>query len=535
MAGPEMAEKKGERAVKLLYFFEVAGKLRLLSPLGLYRLIAAMLRYGVNVMVLLKLAEKTAGNRVAIVDDQETLSYRQLLTQSERLAMALKQKYGLCSGMKVGFLCRNHASLVKSIFAVSQTGADLYLLPTETSRRQFDRWITDHDFDLLIHDAAFTELALQSPYEKERVLSYHDHLPAISNLLQACEWERAVPKRTSASRIMLLTSGTTGDAKKVAHKPSLFHYLPPFSTLLSRLPLLSSRTAYIATPIYHGYGIALLFLWIALGKKIVLTAGFDAAKACELIREHEVEVVTVVPLMLHKMLRQNAEDLKSLRCIASGGAELDARLAGEVFRRLGGVLYNLYGTSEAGLLLVATPRDLEHFAGTVGKKVKGLRLHVLDAQMKKAAAGQVGQLCLRKSGFWPSRKQRWIETGDLGYRDARGYYFLSGRVDEMIVSAGENVYPAELENVLAHHPSIEDVAVVGIRDDVFGQRLKAVVQPAPNADLTPEVLREWLRPRVARHHMPKEIVFVEQMSYTHLGKRDKMRLKERMASEAPVE
>ncbi|WP_238933585.1 AMP-binding protein [Brevibacillus choshinensis] len=529
-----MAREKGEEAVKFVCLLEVLCKLRLLSLPGLFRLFASMLRHGVNVMILLQLAKKRAGHQIALVDDREALTYRQLLTSSERLSIVLRRRYGLTGGMKVGFLCNNHAALVQSIFAVSQTGADLYLLPTEVSRRQFAQWVNEHDFDLLIHDAVFTDWVEQS-YTKVRVYSYHDHLPAISNMLHRSDWEGDGPRRTSSGRIMLLTSGTTGTAKKVAHKPTLLHYLPPFSALLSRLPLLSSRTAYIATPIFHGYGIALLFLWIALGKKIVLTSGFDAAKACELVQKHDVEVISVVPLMLHKMLRHDACALKSLTCIASGGAELSAKLARDVLSKLGGVLYNLYGTSEAGLLLVATPADLHRSGSTVGRKIKGVRLHVLDAHKKKAAVGQVGQLCLKKSGLLAKRKQQWIETGDLGYRDSRGYYFLSGRVDEMIVSAGENVYPSELEHVLARHPFIEDVAVVGIRDEVFGQRLKAIVQLAPNAVLTQEALMEWLRPQVARYHMPKEIVFVPQMSYTHLGKRDKKRLKEWKAKEAPVE
>ena len=131
------------------------------------------------------------------------------------------------------------------------------------------------------------------------------------------------------SKIVILTGGTTGNSKAAAHKPSIFNFLNPFLTLLTRLNLINYNTAYIATPIYHGYGVAILFLFIALGKKMVINNGFDAKKACCLIREHNVEVVTVVPLMIYKMLKNNAEDLKSLACIASGGAELNPKLVEE--------------------------------------------------------------------------------------------------------------------------------------------------------------------------------------------------------------
>jgi fatty-acyl-CoA synthase len=119
----------------------------------------------------------------------------------------------------------------------------------------------------------------------------------------------------------------------------------------------------------------------------------------------------------------------------------------------------------------------------------------------------------------------WIETGDLGYRDEKGYYFLCGRADSMIVSAGENVYPLEVEQVLLTHPQVEDAAVIGIRDEHFGQRLKAIVLLAPQAETTKEELFEWLRSRLARFQLPREIIFVDHLPYTPLGKLDKKLLK----------
>ncbi|MED4584899.1 AMP-binding protein [Brevibacillus choshinensis] len=509
---------------KIVYLIEVLYKMRILSPWGLYRVIAAIFRYGINVMMLIKLTEKTDGHKIAVVDEKETVTYQQLLSQSERLSIILQQKYQLRSGQKVGFLCKNHASLVKSIFAVSLAGADLYLFNTEMGMKQFNQLQDTYEIDLFIYDAELASYLEQSSFTKGKVLSYHDHLPAINNLPHTYIPEHQKLHRTSSSRIILLTGGTTGTAKKVAHKPSLFDYLPPFSTMLTRLQLFQYHTAYIATPIYHGYGIAVLFLLIALGKKVVLTSGFDAAKACDVIRKHKVEVVTVVPLMIHKMLRHRVEDLKSLACMASGGAELNPKLVAEVFSKLGDVLYNLYGTSEAGLNIIATPQDLKYSANTIGRKINRTRLQVLDDRKKKVGVGVVGQFCIKNSWSMRGRKHPWIETGDMGYRDRHGYYFLCGRADDMIVSAGENVYPMEIEQVLIHHPSVDDVAVIGIRDETFGQRLKAVVQPAQHADLTTETLMEWLRPRVARYQLPKEIVFVDRISYTHLGKRDKKQL-----------
>ena len=513
---------------KLIY---VLYKIRLLTPLGLYKLIDSIHKYGINIMTLLYFAERTYGNKIALVDEHETIYYKQLLSQSEKLSILLKEKYHLQSGRKVGFLCKNHASLIKSVFAAARLGADVYLLNTELSGSQLNKLLARHDFDFIVYDFELTSLIEQSSYAKDKIFSYHDSLPAINNILNTSVNNKFKLQRTSSSKIVLLTGGTTGNFKEAAHKPSIFNFLSPFLALLTRLNLLNYNTAYIATPIYHGYGIAVLFLFIALGKKVVVNSGFDAKKACCLIREHNVEVVTVVPLMIHKMLKNNAEDLKSLACIASGGAELNPKLAQETLSKLGDVLYNLYGTSEAGLNMIATPQDLRYSTTTIGKKINGVRLKVLDNNKKEVEAGRIGQFCIKNKWSMRNSNNSWIETGDLGYRDHKGYCFLCGRVDDMVVSAGENVYPVEIEQVLINHPQVEAAAVIGISDEIFGYRLKAFVLPVKNAHITKEELLQWLRSRVARFQMPKDIAFVDNMPYTPLGKPDKKQLKQSTGTE----
>lgn len=511
--------------LKVFKLLHVLYSIKLLSPSGLYRLISALLRYGINMMALLSIAERSYGSKVALVDDKETITYKQLLSQSEKLSSILKEKYQIKRCHKVGFMCKNHASLVKSIFAVSLLGADIYLLNAEMSGSQFNNLLNHYNFDLLIYDFELSSLIEQSKYIKDKLLSYHDNLPAINNLLNTNVNEKLKLKRTSSGKLVILTGGTTGNFKTAAHKPSLFNFLNPLLTMLTRLNLINYNTAYIATPIYHGYGVAVLFLFISLGKKMVISNGFDANKACNLIREHNVEVVTVVPLMIYKMLKYNAEDLKSLECIASGGAQLNPKLVDEVSDKLGYILYNLYGTSEAGLNIVATPQDLKYSAHTIGRKIDGVRLKVLDSNKNEVEAGRIGQFCIKNSWSMKNGSNPWIETGDLGYCDSNGYYFLCGRADDMIVSAGENVYPIEIEKVLLNHPQIEDAAVIGISDENFGQRLKAFVLPAKNSCITVEELLEWLRTRVARFQMPKEITFVDAIPYTPVGKLDKKQLK----------
>lgn len=506
------------RIYKLLY---VLYKIKMLSPIAVFRLISAISKYGINLMTQLNFAARNYGEKVALSDEQDILTYSQLFAQSEQLSFFFSSEYQLVNGKKVGLICRNHASLVKAIYAVSLSGADLYLLNAEMSISQFNDIIERHDFQLLIFDEERSSLIEQSSYKKAKLLSYHHTSPAINNIPFVSNSKKKKTYRNSTSKLVLLTGGTTGKAKEAAHKSSLFNYLDPFFDFLNRLKILNYRTAYIATPIYHGYGIAVLLLFCALGKKVVIRCGFDAEKACQLIQEHQVEVVTVVPLMLHKMLHTNAAELKSLACIASGSAELNPKLVAETFEQLGEVLYNLYGTSETGLNIIATPQDLAYSPYTIGRRVNGIHLRIVNDQKKEAGIGSVGQLCMNNSWSMRNKVNSWIETGDLGFQDKNGYYFLCGRADSMIVSAGENVYPLEVEQLLITHPQIEDVAVIGISDEHFGQRLKAIVQLAPQTDTTEEELFEWLRPKLARFQMPKEIIFIDHLPYTALGKVDK--------------
>ena len=508
-------------------FIQLLNKMNLLSPKGIVRLVSAINKYGINIMVLLEIPKKIYGEKIALIDDKESISYTQLRTQCENLSINLQNKYDLGENKKVAFLCQNHASLVKAIFSVSRLGSDIYLLNTEMSISQFEELVEQHQFDLLIYDEEFSCLIEKSTFRDEKILCFHDEITAINHLIKKKSHFNHKIKRVSTSKIVLLTGGTTGKSKKVMHQPSLMNYVNPFLSLLTKLKLLKRENMLIATPIYHGYGIAILLSFIALGKTVVLSRGFAAEKVCGLIRVHQIEAITVVPLMIDKMLKHNANDLKSLKCIASGGAILNPKLVIEVNDKLGEVLFNLYGTSESGLNCIATPADLKLYNNTIGKAIKGGHLKILDTNKKVVEVGKVGQFYMKNSWSMKNLENAWIGTGDLGYKDQLGFLYLRGRTDDMIVSAGENVYPIQLEQILITHHLIKDVAVVGIEDDIFGQRLCAFVEPV-NDELTSEAVFDWLNSRAARYHIPKKIIFISRIPYTPVGKQDKKSLEIRV-------
>ncbi|HKA06749.1 MAG TPA: fatty acid--CoA ligase family protein, partial [Gemmataceae bacterium] len=353
--------------------------------------------------------------------------------------------------------------------------------------------------------------------------SYHPTDASIDRLATRPDPPKVRLKKAKAGNIVVMTGGTTGQPKAASRKPSVFDFLPPFVALLTQIHLDNYRTVYIATPIYHGFGVAALFMGVMLGGEMYLLGRFEAGRACELIARQKIEGVTVVPLMLQRMLNRDAAALTSLRCVITGGAMLSPALARQSLEMLGPTLFNLYGTSEGGFAIMATPDLLARKPESIGKPVRGVRARIVNEADQEVSEKAIGRLCLRSS--WTTSKKNWIDTGDLAYRDGDGDIFLCGRADDMIVSGGENVYPIELENVLVQHADIAGVAAVGIADAEFGQRLKAVVVAKKGSQLDQESLLEWLKPRVARHQVPAVVEFRDELPYTPLGKLDKKALR----------
>jgi acyl-CoA synthetase (AMP-forming)/AMP-acid ligase II len=267
----------------------------------------------------------------------------------------------------------------------------------------------------------------------------------------------------------------------------------------------------------------LILLGVVLGRTLYVTERFQAARACTLIATHRISAVIVVPLMLQRMLNHDSRALESLRCIICGSAPLSPTLATATLTQLGPILFNLYGSSEAGFSLLATPELLGRKPDFIGQPIQGVQAKVVDQRGAVVPSAVIGELQIRSA--WSAGRQ-WVATGDLACQDADGDFRLCGRVDEMIVSGGENVYPVEVEAILAAHPAVEAVAVVGVPDADFGQRLQAFIVCRPHTalnetldeELDEATLLAWLKPKVARYQVPAKICFRSALPYTALGK-----------------
>jgi fatty-acyl-CoA synthase len=219
-------------------------------------------------------------------------------------------------------------------------------------------------------------------------------------------------------------------------------------------------------------------------------------------------------------------DLSALRVIAASGSALPGELAVRVMDRFGDVLYNLYGSTEVAWATIATPADLRAAPGTAGRPPRGTAVRIVDDAGREVPQGATGRIFVGNEmvfeGYTGGGGKEVVDgllaTGDVGHLDAAGRLFVDGRDDEMIVSGGENVFPREVEDVLADHPAVQEVAVVGVPDQRFGQRLAAFVVPADGHEPDADALKAHVKRTLAGYKVPRDVVFLAELPRNATGK-----------------
>ena len=294
----------------------------------------------------------------------------------------------------------------------------------------------------------------------------------------------------------------------------------------------------IAAPLFHSWGFAHFTLGLALSSTLVLRRRFDPEETLKAVSQHRASALAVVPVMLQRILELGEHtlaryDASSLRVIAASGSALPGELATRTMNAFGDVLYNLYGSTEVAWATIATPEDLRAAPGTAGYPPLGTVVKLLGADGHEARSGEGGRIFVANEmmfdGYTGGGGKEIIgglmSTGDVGHFDSEGRLFVDGRDDEMIVSGGENVFPREVEDLLADHPEIEEVAVVGVADEQFGQRLKAFIVRREGAELGVQSVQDHVKANLARFKAPREVVFLEELPRNATGKVLKRELK----------
>ncbi|MDF2695942.1 MAG: O-succinylbenzoic acid--CoA ligase, partial [Labilithrix sp.] len=317
--------------------------------------------------------------------------------------------------------------------------------------------------------------------------------------------------------VVVYTSGTTGKPKGAVRKfPK--DTIQAAMRFINETPMRVDDVHLVACPLYHSTAFGFLSLSQLLGNTAVLMEEFKPEPFLELVDRYKVTTTAVVPTMLHRIMElpeatRRRYDTRSLRVVFAGGAPLPGPLAVDFMNAFGDIVYNFYGATETGLVTLGKPEDLRAALGTIGRTVPGNDIRLLDDTKRDVAPGEVGELYVKNkllvAGYHrdeeatrSSMVDGYFSVGDLARRDRDGRYFIEGRKRDMVISGGVNVYPAEVEGVLEQHPDVGEVAVVGVPDREWGERVRAFVAPRAGATLDVGELKLFVRERLAGPKVP---------------------------------
>ncbi|MFW2335922.1 AMP-binding protein [Ilumatobacter sp.] len=482
------------------------------------RSLAAMAPWGSSLAGLVAGAATRYPDAVAIVDDAGETTYAELWKRSQAIAAGLAA-HGVTSGISVGLLARNHRGFVEAATGVAAAGGDLVLLNTGFAGPQIADVVGHEQIEIVIHDDEFTA-AVEGSGARITIDE-----AALDELARA----GTVEPPDGPGRVVILTSGTTGRPKGAARK-SDDAGIEGVGAVLDRIPLRLRDTQVVAAPLFHAWGLSHLLLGLARSTTNVLARRFEPEQTLGSVSRHRAEVLVVVPVMMSRILDLGPDALSSnptseLRAIAASGSAIGSGLVTRILDQFGPVLYNLYGSTEVAVATIATPDDLRIDPSTAGRVALGSRVEILDHDGNPVPEGQVGRVFVGSAmpfegytnGGDKERIRGLLSSGDMG-RFVDGLLFVEGRDDDMIVSGGENVFPAEVEELLRAHPSIADAAVIGVDDDEFGQALAAFVVTEPGANLTVKQVRTHVKDHLARHKVPRTVTFIDELPRNATGK-----------------
>jgi len=470
----------------------------------------------------------------AVVDERGTLTYQQVDDQSWALAHGL-QGLGLKEGSVVGLLCRDHRGLIVAMAGCGKLGVRLVLMNTGFAKPQFAEVCAREGVSVVMHDSEFLGLLDALPAELPRILTWVDddvELPDGAQTIDdivAANPTGPLPPPSKPGGSVILTSGTTGLPKGAPRDA-----VSPFATaqIVDRVPFPRKGTMVIVSPIFHSTGWATYLVGAALGNKVVTARRFNAEGTLKLMAEHRADMLVAVPTMLHRMVELGPEvlakyDTSALKVILIAGSALSPELSTRVQDAFGDVLYNMYGSTECAIATIATPAELRAAPGTAGRAPVTCEVVLYDENDQRVeGANRRGRIFIRNGapfqGYTDGRTKQIIDgymsSGDMGHFDENGLLFVDGRDDDMIVSGGENVFPQEVENLLEERDDIAEVAVVGVDDVEFGKRLRAFIVAEPGASPDAAEIKLHVKNNLARHKVPRDVVFVDELPRNATGK-----------------
>ncbi len=509
-----------------------AGVIRPVRPDRLARTVRELIRYGASPAAGIAGAAINHPDEVALVDELGELSFAEVHERSNRLANALARS-GVKAGDGIAIMARNHRGFTDVTFAVSKLGANALYLNTAFSAPQLEDVMEREQPVALVYDEEFADLLGEADpdVDAKRFVAWSEGAAqhtTLDELIEAGE-DHAPPAPDEPSRFIILTSGTTGTPKGAQR--SAPDSLGPLAAMFSRIPMRARERTVIAAPLFHSWGFAHLQLGIALNSTYVLQRKFDPEETLKALAEQEATALVVVPVMMQRILQLDRKvldryDLPDLRVTAASGSALPGELATKWMDRFGDNLYNLYGSTEVAWATIATPEDLRAAPGTAGKAPRGTVVKIIDQEGDgEVSDGEPGRVFVGNDmafegytgGGGKDEYQGLLSSGDVGHFDSEGRLFIDGRDDEMIVSGGENVFPREVEDLIADQDDVKEVAVIGVDDEEWGQRLKAFVV-TEGAGMSEDDVKQVVKDNLARYKVPREVEFLDSLPRNSTGK-----------------
>jgi acyl-CoA synthetase (AMP-forming)/AMP-acid ligase II len=521
-----------------------AGVIAPMRPDKAVRVGRTFLRWGASPATGVTIAAIEHPHEIAILDERGSLTWERLHKRSNALAHAFAEM-GIGPGDGVGVMARNHRGFLEATLASAKLGASALYLNTMFSGPQLVDVMKREGPKALVYDEEFEDLLSGVEPGVRRIVAWHDGAPPAGKTtleqLMADGDDSDHQPPPDKPRFVILTSGTTGTPKGAQRTSP--DGLMALAAVLDMIPYRRGSTMMIAAPLFHSWGFFHFVVSLPTASTMVLRRRFDPEVTLAAIEGTRADVLGAVPVMVQRILGLPDEvldryKLPSLRVVSLSGSALPGELATLWMDRFGDTIYNLYGSTEVAYATVATPADLRAAPGTAGRPPRGTVVKLLDDQGKEVPRGEVGRIFvgneMRMEGYTGGGNKEAIDgllsSGDVGHIDEDGRLFVDGRDDEMIVSGGENVFPREVEDCLADLDGIAEVAVIGVDDAEFGQRLAAFVVLEQGVTLSEADLGAHVKANLASYKTPREVEFMDELPRNATGKVLKRELGDREAS-----
>jgi fatty-acyl-CoA synthase len=475
-------------------------------------------------------------DRTAVVADGREWTYRQLHLRSTRFAHALAER-GIAGGGRVAFLGPNHPAFLEIMFGTGMVGGIFVPLNARLAPAELAYILEDSGALVLVHtpEHAATAEELRSVVRHVFDLDAYEELLAETNTADLDE-----PVDQDDVALIMYTSGTTGRPKGAALTHANLSW-NSFNVLID-VDLAGDEVTLVNAPMFHVAALNQTALPTLLkGGTLVLMSAFDPARTLGVIAERRVTYLFGVPAMFQAIAAAPEwadADLSSVRTMICGGAPVPEQVI-TTYQARGLTFLQGYGLTEAApsatFLRAAESRRK---VGSAGTQCFFTDVRVVDADGADVAPGEPGEVILHgpniMPGYWnkPAESEAvlsadgWLRTGDVAVTDEDGFLYIRDRIKDLIISGGENIYPAEVEDAIHQHPAVADCAVIGVADERWGEVGRAVVVPRAGAAVEPDELRTFLAARIAKFKVPASVVFAEELPRTASGKLLKSRLRE---------